>query len=106
MKKIPMTEIRQAYERDNPGGHWFSSDTMRFFRTVLPQYGWLAYGSYWFVTSEVNPSGKKAFSVRRLSRGNVQTVGEFHSFARSHDATKRLKEEIREVARLEVGQGG
>lgn len=104
MKKIPMTEIRRAYERDNPNGHWFSPDTMRFFRTVLPQHGWEAAGSYWFVTSEVNPSGKKAFSVRRMSRGNVQTVGEFHSFARSHDATKRLKEEIQAVAPLEVDQ--
>lgn len=94
MKMVPMLEIRQAYDKASPDGHWFSKDTMRYFRTVLPQYGWLAAGAYWFVTSEVNPSGVKAYSVRRLRDGDIDTIGKFHSFPTSRAATAFMKDAI------------
>lgn len=59
------------------GHHWFSADTMRFFKTKIVTE--LIKGKY-FVTSEVDPQGTKAFSVRIAKPdGQIGTIGEFHS---------------------------
>ena len=64
------------------GHHWFSRETMRFFKTRVN--GPLLPGprGVFFVTSEVDPSGRKAYSVRMFNctTNQVDTVGEFHSY--------------------------
>ena len=70
------------------GFHWFKPDTLRFFRCRL--------GTYWgagvFTTSETDPSGTRAYSVRVADdSGQVHTFGEFHEHTRSGKATAIAK---------------
>jgi len=70
------------------GLHWFTPATLRFFRCRL--------GTYWgagvFTTSETDPSGVRAYSVRVAdTAGQVHTFGEFHEHERSGTATAIAK---------------
>jgi hypothetical protein len=81
MKTIRFTEVREFYARNQPDGHWFDADSMRFFKTKLPEIAYESDAGIHFITSEVNPSGVKAYTVRRqLPDGQINTVGEFHSY--------------------------
>lgn len=82
-KTIPFSEVREFYVRNQPFGHWFAPETMRFFRTKLPEIAYeLPGGGIYFVTSEVSPAGEKRYTVRRqLHNGDIDTVGLFHSHA-------------------------
>lgn len=94
MKTIPMREIRDFYQRNRPDGHWFDADTMRFFKTKLPENGYeLSTGGVYFVTRETNPSGVSAYTVRRqLHNGDIKTVGEFHKYKTAAAARAAIKE--------------
>ena len=70
------------------GFHWFKPDTLRFFRCRL--------GTYWgagvFTTSETDPCGVRAYSVRVAdAEGQVHTFGEFHEHEKSGTATAIAK---------------
>lgn len=59
------------------GQFFFSKDSMRFFKSrVLPT----VYGGRYFITREVNPSGKVAYTVREAVDGgkHIKTIGDFH----------------------------
>jgi hypothetical protein len=75
------------------GFHWFDKDTMRFFKTKIELWDCC---SEYFVTSEINPDGVKAYTLRRANHktGQVSTVGTFHGFKTKAQAWKY---------RLEVG---
>lgn len=69
-------DVKRANER--AGDHWFSKDTMRFFRSRI--VGGIEGGRY-FVTSERGPSGVRSYTVREaLPAGHVMTVGAFQAY--------------------------
>ncbi|CAB4183143.1 hypothetical protein UFOVP1533_41 [uncultured Caudovirales phage] len=75
-------EIQNANEA--AGLYWFKPDAMRFFRTKVGRY----FGAGVFTTRETNPMGKTAHSIRVAdTEGNVQTFGEFHTFAHGKTST-------------------
>ena len=79
MNTIPFTEVREFYDRNVPEGHWFDAGAIRFFKTRLPKIAYETNAGLLFITSEVNPSGDKRYSVRRQAvSGDINTVGEFH----------------------------
>jgi len=64
------------------GQHWFSPDTMRFFRSKIETEGALI-GDKYFITSEQRDyDTPRLYSVRIFDRGTgaVNTVGEFQEF--------------------------
>lgn len=93
MKTIRFTEVRDFYKRNQPDGHWFDADSMRFFKTKLPEVAYETAAGILFVTSEVNPSGVKAYTVRRQTvKGDIKTVGEFHSYKTGAAARAAIKQ--------------
>ena len=81
MKTIRFTEVRDFYKRNQPDGHWFDADSMRFFGTKLPEIAYESEAGVHFITRETDPSGVSAYSVRRqLPNGDIETVGKFHSY--------------------------
>lgn len=79
MSTVPMRAIIAVYH-PGEGRHWFDDDTMKFFGTKLPQYGYHGPGGTYFVTSEKPPHGTRMYSVRQLvGPGDLDTIGEFCS---------------------------
>jgi len=82
-----MAQIRRANKTS--GGHWFERDSMRFFGSKI-EGG--PYNGRYFVTSEVDPGGKKAYSVREAAdNGGVSTVGDFHAYGTKAEAVRAAK---------------
>ena len=77
-----VNEIIQANR--NSGGHWFSEETMRFFKCRILDG---VFGGHYFVTSEKGPSGVRAYTVRHAdSDGTISTVGGFQAYGTASDA--------------------
>lgn len=96
MKTLPkfysIEDLKRDYERTSQG-HWFDKDTMRFFKTRLTSnFKMLSETSYAFVTTEKNPSGERAASIRIATIESntekfcgynikINTFGDFHSLS-------------------------
>ena len=77
MSTISMREIENRYD-SGEGRHWFDTDTMKFFRTRLPAYGYEGVAGVFFTSSEKPPHGKRMHSVRQLvGPGDIDTRGDF-----------------------------
>jgi hypothetical protein len=99
MKSIRFSEVRDFYQRNQPDGHWFDRDSMRFFKTKLPSVAYETTAGVLFVTSEVDPSGVKAYTVRRQKvNGGITTVGDFHCFTTAAAARAEIKRLDKEAA--------
>lgn len=80
------------------GHHWFSRDTMRFFRSrvlrgVYPSWD----GHYYFVSSEqrgFRVGDGRGYTVRAYDpkTGGVKTVGEFNGYSTPRAARKAARE--------------
>lgn len=81
-RTIPMAEIKRRYNPEGlqDGFHWFDKDTMRFFATKLPAYGYEGDGGILFITSEqLAPNEPRKWSVRQLVKpGHINTAGDFN----------------------------
>lgn len=92
MKTIPFNHVRMYYASHQPKGHWFDADSMKFFKTKTPAIAYETTAGVLFVTSEVNPSGVKAYTVRRQHvSGDIMTVGDFHHFPTAAAARAEIK---------------
>lgn len=80
MKTVRFSDVRTAYALHNPDGHWFDRSSMKFFSTKLPRVAYDTTAGTLFVTSEVNPAGDKAYTVRRYINGEIKTIGNFHHY--------------------------
>lgn len=103
MHWIPMEEIRRLYD---PGyhRHWFDRSTMRFFRSRLPQGGYMTTDErlVYFVSSEQfeGSNGDRAerrYSIRVLKVADhaIDTIGDFQAYASrsgADAAARRLAE--------------
>lgn len=93
---IPMWEAVRNYYQPGRGRHWFDADSMRFFKSRLPEYGMVgADRAIYFVSSEQGPTGPRAYSVRVIrGPGDIETVGAgfmgYATRAQALGACKRL----------------
>ncbi len=89
--KSSMTFSQFKKLNQEKGFHWFEPETMSFFQTELYENTWDNLLGL-FITSEVNPSGEKKFSVRQANfeTGNVKTIGSFHSYNTLEEAQEAL----------------
>lgn len=88
--KVSMYEIKK--KNQEIGHHWFSKDTMKFFKTKIPNDA-LKKGDYaYFITSETNPSGETKYSIRKanLKTGVIDTEGEFFKFKSEEEAKNEM----------------
>lgn len=93
-EKIPMWMI----ERENirAGYYWFSPDTKRFFKSVIPKEATRKGNFAYFITRETNPSGDSAYTIRKanLKTGDVDTEGEFFKYSTRAEAQKELNKTL------------
>jgi len=75
------------------GQHFFERATMRFFQSRVFS---TIYGGKYFVTSEINPSGEKRYTVREAIDGGKRIVCQ-HFF--HHETLANAKREARELSR-------
>lgn len=83
---VSIETVKQEYG-SGPGRHWFDRDTMRFFKTRLPELAYLSDDQRraYFVTSEQGPHGPRAYTVRWFDRDvrDVNTHGDFNAMTKS-----------------------
>jgi hypothetical protein len=95
MARIPtvgFAEVRNFYAETHPEGYWFEPASMRFFKTKLPAIAYETAAGLLFITSEVNPSGEKRYSIRRQTvSGDIKTVGPFHFYPTRAAAAAEIK---------------
>ena len=88
-----MSDIKNKYKEINPEGHWFDKSTMEFFKSKLPEYGFLHKERLFFISSESAPESIRKYTVRELGKnGNINTIGYFNSHTSSRTAKKELKD--------------
>ncbi len=94
---MTITDIKEANRK--AGKYFFSPDTMRFFRSkVVSEVYTTTWGDYaYFVTREINPSNKMAYSVRAFNKvnGDVRTEGEFFAYSTKQSAIEAAKQAAR-----------
>ena len=74
------TEYRNRHYENSTPGHFFDTDTMRFFRSRVGYARKCKSGVWYFVTSEKPPHDKRWYSVRKMELdGDINTIGEFCS---------------------------
>lgn len=83
------------------GKHFFSKDTMRFFKSRVSELVYQGMGGIYFVTSEAEPlGGERRYTVRQFDAdsGSVETMGEFNSVNRyvAHAAAKELAQSVKD----------
>ena len=88
-----MSEVRAANHA--AGQHWFSPETMRFFRSRI---GKTLYGGRYFVSSEqYDYDAPRLYTVREvLPDGSINTVGDFQGYATSADARRAIRKLLSE----------
>jgi hypothetical protein len=83
-----INDIKRHYS-----GHWFSPDSMRFFRSRLCRDVWEGPGGVFFVSSECGPSpdSVRKWTVRAYDpvKRSISTVGDFNAI-RSMCIAKRI----------------
>lgn len=86
-KRLSLQEFQEL--NNTVGCNWFKPDTIKFFKSKVTT--WFKDG--WFITSEVNPSKIKRYTIRKANfeTGRVSTVGEFHSYNTEASALKALE---------------
>lgn len=94
-------ELESAYEAGcaarGSGAHWFSPDTLRFFRSRIADIYYLPEADAWlFITSEQNHGGAvhhpRLYTVRRMdAAGRIKDVGGFQAYATLGRARTALK---------------
>mgnify|MGYP003139745188 CR=1 FL=1 len=98
-----LDEIKEA---NRAGGfHFFSPDTMRFFRSFIRE-DWVTPidGGALFISSESGPDGRRYSLNRCLSvDGRVETIGKFQQFGSAGEAKAALRAE---AARLHEEAAG
>lgn len=79
---VEMRDIERAHR-----GHWFSQDTMRFFRSRVGSYGYLSQSDgakVFFVSSEqFDYASPRLYTVRVQDRatGEISSASEFQQYA-------------------------
>lgn len=91
--------LESAYRLANPQGHWFSPSTLRFFKSRIADIYRVPNADCWlFISSEKGPSGTRAYTVRKMTGGDIRDVGGFQAHATLSRARTALKAHAVELA--------
>lgn len=94
MMMKPMHKIINEYETLSSGGHWFATSTMKFFKTRLPDFGYLKGDDTFFITSESDGTRGRRYTIRKMDKtGDIDTVGDFYRYNKT-EARRILASEI------------
>ena len=89
---LPMDHIINNIYKPGIGRHWFDPSSMRFFSCRLPWGGWQGPGGTFFVSSEKSSTwSARAYTVRKAQEGDIDTVGDFNVYTKSHAETLAQK---------------
>jgi hypothetical protein len=96
-KRLSIGDIKELNRK--AGQHWFSPDTMRFFKSKIPQDHVGLVNNRYFITSEKSPWDKRKYSIREwLGKSKtIETVGDFGSFNTKSQAERKLKKMMQEM---------
>jgi len=91
--------IEEVIQKNNEAGyHWFSKDTMRFFKTRLVACrpnGPVLCDNY-FISSEKSWTEDRAYTLRKVNDdGTIDTVGEVMMYKTLYRARKALKDALK-----------
>lgn len=90
-KRLNIGDIKELNRK--AGQHWFSPDTMKFFKSKVPQDHVGLFGNKYFITSEKSPYDKRKYSIREWKgkTKSIDTVGDFGSLNSKAQAERVLK---------------
>lgn len=89
---VPISEVIRADETNH--GHWFSTDTQRFFKSRWDAYAYKQKGFYFWVSSEkFNDSTPRKYTIRFACCNcmSIHDISGFQAFATKREAVARLK---------------
>lgn len=76
-------------------GHWFTPNTMRFFKSKVYPTVIFQNGKYWFISSERNYPQPRRYTIRNMTPdGAIDTHGEFQAYASKKQAERALAKEL------------
>ena len=90
-KRLDIQTIKDLNRR--AGQHWFSPDTMRFFKSKIPQDHEGLVMNRFFISSEKSLFGKRKYTIREWKgkTKSIETFGEFQQFNTKAQAQRVLK---------------
>lgn len=90
-KRLDIRTIKDLNRR--AGQHWFSADTMRFFKSKIPQDHEGLVMNRFFISSEKSPFDKRKYTIREWKgkTKSVDTFGEFGAYNTKASAQRVLK---------------
>ena len=101
MERYTIRDIKRMNK--NSGLHWFSPDTMRFFRSRVGDKVYQGNGGVYFISSEQfvgsdGRSGERMYTVRKFDpvTASIDTVGDFNKLTYQqarYAASKLAKDE-------------
>ena len=106
MKTIPFSDVREFYHRNNPDGHWFDPDTLRFFGSRLPSVAYETTAGLLFISSELDfDRVRRYYNVRRQKvNGDIETVGKFNDYRTRAEALNAIRELDRNTLLIEAAK--
>lgn len=92
-KRLDIATIKDLNRR--AGQHWFSPDTMRFFKSKVPDDHVGLVKNRFFITSEKSPFDKRRYTIREWKgkTKSIETFGEFGQYGTKAQA-KRILDKI------------
>lgn len=84
---MKMTVSEMKRRNFDAGMHWFSKDTMNFFKTKIAAE---PNSKNYFITSEHSGDGKRKYTIRHFDEftSKVRTVGEFMKYPTLEEAKR------------------
>jgi len=86
--KLTIADVKRI--NAEKGQYYFTSDTMRFFKSRIESE---LYNNKYFITSEQSPEMERKYSIRKFDKdtGSISTVGEFQAYNSKQSAKEALK---------------
>jgi len=90
-KRLTIGDIKDLNRK--AGQHWFSPDTMKFFKSKVPNDWEGLVGNRFFITSEKSPYDKRKYTIREWKgrTKSIDSVGDFNKLNTKAQAERVLK---------------
>ena len=90
-KRLTIGAIKEINRKK--GQYWFSPNTMRFFKSKVPDDHMPLVKNRFFISSEKSPWDKRKYTIREFigKTGSVETFGEFQFYNSKESAQRVLK---------------
>lgn len=93
MKSIPFSDVLE-YDALLPNSKFFKPETLKFFKSRLPNVAYETNAGVLFITSEADYTGERRYyNVRRQKvTAQIETVGKFNDYRTRAEALNAIKE--------------